>query len=201
MLLSAAAIMHSAAATSLLIAPIVIVALSASYLVTFDRTREVRMKRIVVLIDGTWGKEGTGFDTNAEAVYKAAWKVVETCQAVQANYDYRIADEEEYKAEIERRRQIGLTIDPATAETTFWYADAFDPYHICDEKMHCGQVGRERFARHPGASWRDWVSFHDLPEATRNALWQRDGRKLVFPYGLNLEDDVINRPSVQKKNA
>lgn len=67
--------------------------------------------------------------------------------------------------------------------------------------LHCGQVGRERFARHPGASWRDWVSFRDLPEATRNALWQRDGRKLVFPYGLNLEDDVINRPSVQKKNA
>jgi hypothetical protein len=130
----------------------------------------------------------------SEAVYKAAWKVVEACQAVQVRYDYKIKDIEEYNKEVERRRQIGLTIDPATAETMFWYADAFDPYRICDEKMHIGQVGRERFASHPDASWRDWVSFHDLPEATRNALWERDGRKLAFPYGLSPDDEVIIRP-------
>jgi hypothetical protein len=29
-----------------------------------DRSHEVRMKSIAVLIDGTWGKEGTGLDTN-----------------------------------------------------------------------------------------------------------------------------------------
>jgi uncharacterized protein (DUF2235 family) len=29
-----------------------------------DNSREVSMKRIVVLIDGTWGKKGTGLDTN-----------------------------------------------------------------------------------------------------------------------------------------
>jgi hypothetical protein len=129
-----------------------------------------------------------------EAVYKAAWKVVEACQAVQVLYDHKIKDIEEYNAEIERRRQIGLTIDPATAETMFWYADLYDPYRICDEKMHIGQIGRERFARHPDASWRDWVNFDDLPEAIRNALWERDGRKLAFPYGLSLGDDVIIRP-------
>ena len=29
-----------------------------------DHVRVRRMKRIVVLIDGTWGKEGTGADTD-----------------------------------------------------------------------------------------------------------------------------------------
>ena len=140
-----------------------------------------------------------GVPRYTEAVYKAAWKIVEACQAVQATYGYKIADIEEYETEIERRRQIGLTINPATAVTMFWYADAFDPYNICDEKLHSGQVGRERFARHPDASWRDWVDFGDLPEATRNALWERDGRKLTFPYGLNLDDDVINHPLAQEE--
>ena len=43
--------------------------------------------------------------------------------ALKAVYNYRLTDIDEYKAEVERRRQIGLTIDPATAETTFWWAD------------------------------------------------------------------------------
>ena len=97
----------------------------------------------------------------------------------------------EYNAELERRRQIGLTIDPATAETTFWWADDLDPYHILDEHHHAGCIGRERFARNPGG---EWVHFGDLPEATCKALWKRDGRKLVFPYGLHPDDDVVNCP-------
>ena len=32
-------------------------------------------------------------------------------------------DLEKYEAEIERRRQIGLTIDPAIGETTYWFSD------------------------------------------------------------------------------
>ena len=99
----------------------------------------------------------------------------------------------EYAAEMERRRQIGLSIDPAIAETMFWWADINDPYCILDAERHEGQVGRERFARNPGG---EWVDFNDLPEATRKALWARDERKLMFPYGLHGED-MINRPPAQ----
>jgi hypothetical protein len=130
----------------------------------------------------------------SEPVYKAAWKLVEACKALEAVYHKRLTDVDEYKAEVERRRQIGLTIDPATAETTFWWADMHDPYRILDRKFHVDAVGREQFARHPGASKDDWVDFNDLPEATHKALWERDGHKLLFPYGLHLDDDVINYP-------
>lgn len=105
------------------------------------------------------------------------------------------SDIEDYEAEVERRRQIGLTIDPATAETMFWYADVIDPYCLLAEKYHAGCVGRERFARNPGG---EWVDFADLPEATCKALWDRDGRKLSFPYGLHPDDDVINYPPPSK---
>ena len=40
----------------------------------------------------------------------------------------------EYEAEIERRRQIGLTIDPATAETMFDWVDENDPYGVLEER-------------------------------------------------------------------
>jgi hypothetical protein len=46
----------------------------------------------------------------------------------------------------------------------------------------------------------EWVDINDLPEPTRKALWERDGRKLVFPYGLHPDDDVINRPPAVKVN-
>jgi hypothetical protein len=128
-------------------------------------------------------------------VYKAAWKVAEACKALEAVYNYRLTDIDEYNAEVERRRQIGLTIDPATAETTFWWADHNDPYCILDREMyHEGQSGREQFARNPDASNYDWVHFYDLPEATRKALWERDRHNLVFPYGLHPDDDLINYP-------
>jgi hypothetical protein len=128
-------------------------------------------------------------------VYKAAWKLVKACNTLEAVYHQRLTDVDEYKAEVERRRQIGLTIDPATAETTFWWADIHDPYCILDrETFHVGSVGREQFARHPGASKNDWIDFNDLPEATRNALWERDEHKLLFPYGLHPDDDLINYP-------
>jgi hypothetical protein len=94
-------------------------------------------------------KEG-GF---SERVYGFVGKLVEAGNAVKAVYNYKITDIEEHKAEIERRRQLGLTIEPAVAEPTFWWADGGDPYHILDEKYHYGCIGRERFARHPGAIW------------------------------------------------
>lgn len=116
---------------------------------------------------------------------------------VKATYGNKLTPDE-YKAELERRRQIGLTIDPATAETMFWWADVCDPYCILDEQHHAGCVGRERFARNAGG---EWVDFNDLPDATRKSLWERDGRKLVFPYGLHPDDDVINRPPAVKVNG
>lgn len=135
--------------------------------------------------------QGAGY---SELVYKTAWNLVKVFKAADAVYNYRITDPDEYKAEVERRRQIGLTIDPATAETTFCWEDLSDPYDIRDPKYHCGTIGRVRFARHPGARNADWVDFIGLPEATRKALWERDGRKLSFPYGLHPDDEVINYP-------
>jgi hypothetical protein len=124
-----------------------------------------------------------------ELVYRAAWKLVEWCKTAEA-------DLEQYKVELERRRQIGLTIDPATAETTFWWPDINDPYWILGEKHHDGCYGRTYFARNPGAGPDDWVHFNDLPEATCDALWERDRRRLAFPYGMYAThpDEVINKP-------
>jgi hypothetical protein len=151
---------------------------------------------IAELVDTVLRERPEGRPTRySDPVYKAAWKVTEACKALEAVYDYRLTDIDEYNAEVERRRQIGLTIDPATAESTFWWADIHDPYCILDREMyHEGQGGRERFARNPGASYYDWVHFRDLPKATREALWERDGHKLVFPYGLHPGDDLINYP-------
>jgi len=134
----------------------------------------------------------------SEHVYKAAAKFVHAYRAGQEMENCRITDFDEYKAEVERRRQIGLTIDPATAETMFWFADMNDPYDILDEEYHEGQYGRERFARNPGGVW---VDFNDLPEATHKALWRRDGHKLVFPYGLGGDYDVINKPPCRTKHS
>jgi hypothetical protein len=122
-------------------------------------------------------------------VYEAATRLVHACEALR---DWRSTHAADYDAEIERRRQLGLAIDPTTAETTFWYADMNDPYDIRDpEVWHERQYGRERFARSPGG---EWVHFNDLPAPTSKAIWKRDGRKLSFPYGLHPDDDVINYP-------
>ncbi len=126
------------------------------------------------------------------AVYQAAGNLAGAVRASLAIYNHKMIDIDEYEAEIERRRQIGLTIDPAIAETMFWWADMNDPYDILDERHHEGQSGREYFARNPGG---EWVHFSDLPEATDKALWERDRRKLVFPYGLRATDPVINKPT------
>jgi hypothetical protein len=105
-------------------------------------------------------------------IYKAAWGVAHACQNLNAVCHCRMTDWDEVQAECERRRQIGLTIDPATAVTRWWDADFADPYGILDEKFHLGIVD-EQFARNRGASNADWVNFSDLPEATKKALQER----------------------------
>src|SRR5262249_25074848 len=73
------------------------------------------------------------------------------------------------------RKQAGLKVDPKTAEVVWGYALTRDP-----DGKH--QVVREYFARSPGSG--AWVNFHDLPAATRDALWKKHSRKLAFPPGL-----------------
>jgi hypothetical protein len=85
------------------------------------------------------------------------------------------------------RKEAGLKIDPETAEVEWWYEQTLDPYGVCPnlpEELH--QVGREYFARSPESDI--WVCFHDLPEATRNALWAKYKSKLAFPAGLSLAE-------------
>jgi hypothetical protein len=81
------------------------------------------------------------------------------------------------------RRQAGLEIDPATAEVDWWYGQTLDPYGIYpDLPEEYQQVGREYFARAPESEI--WVNFGDLPEETREALWERHKSNLAFPAGL-----------------
>ena len=85
------------------------------------------------------------------------------------------------------RREAGLKIDPETAEVLWDYAQVLDPYGIYPNlppQWDC--VGRAYFARSPNSEV--WVSFDDLPETTREALWQKHERRLAFPAGL---DDIL----------
>ena len=81
------------------------------------------------------------------------------------------------------RKEAALKIDPETAEVDWRYAQVLDPYGVdpdLPEKCQC--IGREYFARSPGSDI--WVHFHDLPEETRDAPWERHESKLAFPAGL-----------------
>ena len=83
------------------------------------------------------------------------------------------------------RKAVGLQIDPETAEVEWFYAQTLDPYgDHPDLPEEYQQVGREYFARSPKSDVR--ISFHDLPEATRDALWKKHSSKLAFPAGLDL---------------
>jgi len=87
------------------------------------------------------------------------------------------------------RKQEGLEIDPSTAEVDWTYAQVLDPYGIHPElPEECQQIGRAYFARRPGSDLR--VEFGDLPEATREALRNRDEAQSAFPAGFELDEDV-----------
>ena len=78
----------------------------------------------------------------------------------------------EYDRRLEERRAAGLVLDPSTAEIDWNYAQTLDPYGdglpLFPQEE---QVGREYFARAPASDI--WVSVHDLPDATRDAIWKR----------------------------
>ena len=66
------------------------------------------------------------------------------------------------------RKEAGLRIDPATAKVTWWWAQVMDPYGVLPHCPEADCVGRLYFARSPESDV--WVSFHDLPKATVDAL-------------------------------
>jgi hypothetical protein len=81
------------------------------------------------------------------------------------------------------RQAVGLHIDPETAEVDCIYAQTLDPYgDLPNLPEEYQQVGREYFARSPGSDV--WVWFGDLPDATRDALWDKHKSRLGFPAGL-----------------
>jgi len=122
---------------------------------------------ITALVDALVG-ENVARGPYSDDIYRAVAKFVYAYRASGAMHLFRITDGDEYQAELERRLQIGLTIDPAIAETASWYEDFNDPYGILDEEYYEGQPRREYFARNPGG---EWVLREDLPEATVKALW------------------------------
>jgi hypothetical protein len=81
---------------------------------------------ITALVDALVG-ENAAVGPYSDDVYWAVAKFVYAYRASQEMENCRITDHDEYEAEVERRRQIGLTIDPAIAETMYWYADVGDP--------------------------------------------------------------------------
>ena len=88
------------------------------------------------------------------------------------------------------RQAVGLHIDPETAEVDWFYAQALDPYgDFPNFPEECGQMEWQYFARSPGGDV--WISFCDLPEATRDALWKRRyERQGLRPEELWDEDEV-----------
>jgi excisionase family DNA binding protein len=86
------------------------------------------------------------------------------------------------------RKAVGFLIDPQTAEVDWGYGQTLDPYNVLDLPDECKQVGHEYFARAPGT--KVWVSFRDLPEKTREALWRRDKDCLKIPGGLRSPGEI-----------
>src|SRR5438477_12754806 len=81
------------------------------------------------------------------------------------------------------RRAVGLYIDPETAEVEWTYAEITDPYgDDPGPPEECDQFGREYFARSSGSDV--WICFSDLPDATRDVLWEQHKSRLAFPAGL-----------------
>ena len=81
------------------------------------------------------------------------------------------------------RKEAGLKINPETAEVCWIYAQTGDPYGVSpDLPEDCRQVGRAYFARATGSDI--WVNFGDLPDETREALWEKHKSQLAFPAGL-----------------
>ena len=83
------------------------------------------------------------------------------------------------------RKEAGLKIVPETAEVFWKHGYVLDPYGV-DRNMpeECRQIGRLYFASSQGSDI--WVSYYDLPDETRKALWV----KIDAGY---YDDDLLDR--------
>ena len=94
------------------------------------------------------------------------------------------------------RKEAALRIDAKTAEVQWWHALTLDPYGVLPElPEEYQQVGREYFARSPESDI--WVWFGDLPDETRERLWEMHTANPVFPAGLF---DVPPDPVVRQEH-
>ena len=98
--------------------------------------------------------------------------------------------EEERNALVAVRREAGLKIDPATREVDWSRERESDPYGIepLPDEFNLSWHG---FARSPGS--RIWVSFRDLPDATRKALEETRPREADFPMQWMDRSALMNR--------
>jgi hypothetical protein len=72
------------------------------------------------------------------------------------------------------RSEAGIRIDPETADVMCIHAQTLDPYGVYrDLPEEQRQLGREYFACSPGSDI--WVWFGDLPDETREKLWEMRG--------------------------
>jgi hypothetical protein len=68
------------------------------------------------------------------------------------------------------RKKQAKKIDPKTAKVTWVWGQILDPYGVHELRPEEECIGRLYFARAPDSDV--WVSFDDLAEPTRNALWE-----------------------------
>jgi hypothetical protein len=81
------------------------------------------------------------------------------------------------------RKDAGLKIDPETAEVFWEHGSVRDPYYLFEHGDDWeDNIGRNYFARSPGSDV--WVWFGDLPDAIRDALWEKHKSRLAFPAGI-----------------
>ena len=82
------------------------------------------------------------------------------------------------------RKREGRTIDPDTGEVKWEYARTADPYGVYQDLPEvCQQVAPVHFARSPGSDI--WVAFCDLPDESRELLWERLCEDCRFPPGFS----------------
>ena len=86
---------------------------------------------------------------------------------------FQKTERDEINLWLKRRKEAGRRIDrnSADVEITFWWAQVLDPYGVLDLTPEEQCVGRSYFAFSPGSD--GWVSFHDLPDKTRDELCRR----------------------------
>jgi hypothetical protein len=85
--------------------------------------------------------------------------------------------EDEVKVFLVRKREVGLKIDPETAQIESFHGQSLDPYELgIDIPEEMWQIERHYFARAPGSD--EWVDFGDLPDETREAIWRREDARI-----------------------